>query len=179
MKYIINFFILTIVISMITIGCKKENQVTVSDNEMNQQLKESVAGMRTLYTISYGGITLPLFCAWPPANCLPTVTIYANAMDGTNPKFEAISEAYDSFTSAIENENVDEFFKSNQYITLFPALSNFPTVLSGLRNSEIVIYHDLGDDGLEYYVCLPDTVNYMSDWSGQEECVFVIDNRTK
>jgi hypothetical protein len=178
MKSIRKFFILAIAVSVIAIGCKKENQVTVSDNEINQQLKESEPNMRRLYTANVGGYAIPLFCAWPPVNCLPTVIIYANAIDGTNPKVEAIAEAYDSFISAIKNDNVDEFFESNQYITLFPQLSNFPTVLSGLRNAEIVIYQDVGDDGLEYYVCLPDTVNYMSDWSGQEECVFVIDNRT-
>ncbi len=182
MKLFIKFIFLAIAISMMAIGCKKENQEIISVSEINTKLKE--AGMRFLYCLYYTDpytgtqYVLPLFCAWPPSNCLPTVVIYGNAPEDSNPKQVAIEKAFENFTTALENGNVEQFFETDQCITLFPKLREFPDVLSGIVNSKIFIHHDVGDDGLDYYICLRASVDYLSDWRGQQECVFVIDNQT-
>lgn len=183
MKTLTRIIILSLIIStMISIGCNKETIEINSDQKSERDFK-TAQNLRTLYYLpmydEYGLFYGFMFlgCLWPSTNCLATVTITVAATDGSEPEVEKIEQAYENFTSSFNSDNVDGFFNTNQYEILFPQLSIFPDVLSGLRNAEISLHHDVGDDGLDYYICLPDSVDFSSDWSGLEKCVFVIDNQ--
>lgn len=184
MKFLTKLFVLAMAILVLAIGCKKENQAIMSDNEINKEFKEAPR-MRLLwgYYVSVPPwhnelLFMPLGCHWPPANCLPTVVIYGDAIDGTDPQQMAIEASYENFTTAIENGNMNRFIQTTEAVTLFPDIVLFPDVISGLANSEIIMHQEVGEDGLDYYICLPDSVDYTSNWLGLEECVFVIDNQS-
>ena len=177
------FYTLILIISILFIsGCTKEN-INIKDSVKPPTLKESQnPKMRKLYSFYYinglgqGPGQIILGCFWPPMACLPTVTIYANPIDDGSIE---VKNTYNNFINAFNNNKINEFFSSGDYLTLFPELIYMPDVIDGLCSSKIILHYDIGsDDGFDYYIGLPDSVNYLSDWQGEQKCVFVIDNQS-
>ncbi|OQX82270.1 MAG: hypothetical protein B6D64_00885 [Bacteroidetes bacterium 4484_276] len=177
--------LLSLAISLLILGCSKEHPDNINVNSNTSTLKSS--DMEMLYLIyqyddwgNYIGVIV-LGCWWPPDNCLPTVVITGSAPNDGSSSSEAdpTKTAYDDFICQFQNNNVDEFFASGDYLTLFPELNNMPDVVTGLSNSDIILYHEVGEDGFDYYIGLSDGTDYSSDWIGNESCVFVIDDQSQ
>lgn len=178
------YIIIVLVLSLIVISCSKGNIIKTNDettiNNDNKNLKESSNNMRMLYywTIfdEFGSPVdvIILGCWWPPDNCLPTVVISGNSQECPAPT----KNAYDDFINKFTNDSVSSFFTNGNYLTLFPELVNMPDVVQGLSNSTIILHKDVGkNDSLDYYIGLPDSVDYLSNWQDLQKCVFVIDNK--
>jgi len=176
--------VFVLILSLLAISCNKENILKTNDetaiNNVNKNLKESSNNMRMLYFITifdewgFPIDTIILGCWWPPSFCLPTVVITGNSQECPVP----VKNAYDDFINKFTNDSVSSFFNYGDYLTLFPELANMPDVVQGLSNSNIILHKDVGkDDSCDYYIGLPDSINYLSDWHGAQKCVFVIDNK--
>lgn len=172
---LVAIFLVTLVILN---SCNKESESSITNPNgkiHHNVLKQSTMRFLTCTPI-YGG-TPPVIIGWtplectPPANnCLPTVTITAS-------RSQAFRQAYADFTAQFANNDVTTFFTSGDYLTLFPELWNMSSVVSGLANGDIILHHEIGVDGLEYYIGLNGSTSYLSDWRGKEQCTFVIENK--
>jgi len=155
-------------VSSIFVGCTKEND-TPKNKQTNYNMKTSVEPvMRTLYNNPLG-----VYCEPPALNCLPTVIIIAFPNKDASP----LELAYADFIAKFENNNIQDFFKTGDYLTLFPQILILPNVLTELQNSDIILHYQKSEvDGYDYYIGLPKNVTFESDWKGMEKCVFVIHN---
>ncbi len=180
MKKIIIFIGLGV--ALLVFSCNKENDIKINGKTSVQHnvSKEDPVALEYLYKyVEYDpfGDTLyviPLFCAWPPVNCLPEVIITPDAKQCS---IEVIN-AYNDFIQKFENGEISLFFSKGDYLTLFPKLKDMQDVVEGLCSGEIILHHDISkQNGFDYYIGLPDGVYYLSSWSGKEKCVFQIDNQ--
>lgn len=69
----------------------------------------------------------PLFCAWPPLRCLPTVTIYG--MAGQND--------LDDFLHHVEFGTYDDYFSGEDYKSTFGVVDSFPAFHELLKEGEL------------------------------------------
>lgn len=161
----------SIVVSMSS--CKKENDSISSEQTINKEnLITATEPMRTLYENTNGHIVYG--CAEPPGNCLPTVII-TPVLKSSN---AYLKTTHDDFIEKFKSNKVADFFNNGDYLTLFPQIIKLPEALEGLKKSDIVLYHKIGtNDEYDYYIGLPKSVKFSSDWKGLEKCVFVINNK--
>jgi len=177
--------IILLVFCLIAVSsCKKEMFEPEIDSNSIPNLKEQ-SGLRTLYyhTAWYYGpdgnpimVYVWIFCGWPSRNCLNTVVV------GGNSATDNISGYFDEFTSYYENDNLNEYFQSNSYKSIFPELDNLPGVVGKIQDSRLriqKIHSNDPSDMLDYYVGTPNDVDVYStdDWLGKEEFVLVVDDQ--
>lgn len=148
-------------------SCTKEDETKATVEQINIVKTAPKPEMRTLYQPSPGVYG----CAEPPANCLPTVIITPTQLKSTS----NLDIAYTNFVDKFNKGKVNEFFKSDDYLMLFPEVNSLPGVLIELQNSDIKLYHQKSkQDGFDYYIGLPKNTDLNSNWTGLERCVFVV-----
>ena len=148
-------------------SCTKEDETTSTIEQISVVKTAPKPEMRTLYMAG----PIVLGCAEPPANCLPTVIITSTQLKSTS----NLDIVYNNFIGKFNNGKANEFFKSDDYLLLFPEVNSLPNVLIELQNSDIKLYCQKSkQDGFDYYIGLPKNVDFNSDWKGLEKCVFVV-----
>jgi hypothetical protein len=167
-KILFSMLIMSLFFIAITFtSCTKEDETKATAEQINIVKTAPKPEMRTLYMAG----PMVLGCAEPPANCLPTVIITPTQLKSTS----NLDIAYNSFVDNFNNGKANEFFKSDDYLLLFPEVNSLPGVLNELRNSDIKLHHQKNkQDGFDYYIGLPKKVDFNSDWKGLEKCVFVV-----
>ncbi|MDO9258032.1 MAG: hypothetical protein Q7U54_21140 [Bacteroidales bacterium] len=165
----IQLFVMLISLIALTLNsCKKESDTNLTVQEIQKSVP-TPEKMRSLHHYS-----TVYYCGDPAENCLPEVIITPPQKSSSN----SLKYAYSDFSEKFKNKDIAEFFTNGDYLTLFPEIKQLPDALSGLRNSNIILHHVVGEkDGLDYYIGLPKNINFSSDWKGLEKCVFVINDK--
>lgn len=72
-------------------------------------------------------ITVPLFCAWPPGTCLPTVVV--RGIQG--------SSDLDNLLGHIDNDTYDEFFSGPAFERTFGIIRDYPNMHKLLKEKKL------------------------------------------
>jgi len=89
-----------------------------------------------------------------------------------------INKAYEYFIESYKQNKLSEFFEDSTYLQLFPEVAQMPEVLERIMTNELTFYHQVGEDGLDYYVGLANEIEYLSEWGGKEEVVLVVNKQS-
>ncbi len=181
MKNTIYYIVILICVIFLMQGCSKDQSSFVSDqiieDQSDTQRAPDLRKLHFSYVYTPWGELADIIywgCAWPSENCLPTVVI--RPKDERSSETE-ILEAYKSFIESYNNDNLCMFFKGSQYIHLFPEVAQMTEVLDDIINNKLTFYHNVGEDGFDYYVGLSNEIEYLSEWGGNEKVVLVVNNQ--
>jgi len=109
-------------------------------------------------------IDFKIWCETPAGNCYDDVVITAS-----------IQGAYDNFLEAYNNDNVVEYFSTNDYQLVFPDMDG-SGILSQVLNGSVTLhlFQNFDSDDLDYYFALPSTTEFsQEDDSWSEDVLFV------
>lgn len=157
---------LALIIAVTLIGCKKEKvsqSIPDKDNQMinsqkTQQWPYHYTGYETYYDyrhvvdhLGYVHVIYDPHCAFPYSGfCLPEVTIVADDKGNGQNELAILFMAY------YEEGEVGLFFKSEDYLQLFPNLIDFPDIVKGVMEDEIVFFDRYNEHtSTHYYIALP------------------------
>ena len=109
-------------------GTKEANGYETEDGKSSMKLRS----LHQLWLCDYAifdipCISVPLFCAWPPGNCLPTIVI--QGISGNSDLNDLLVH--------IQQGTYDNYFSGNDFVRTFGVVREFPELHNLLKNRNL------------------------------------------